>query len=162
MNAIVVVDKNWNIGRDGDLLVHLPGDLKYYKEKTLGKTILIGRKTLESFPGAKPLPGRTNIVLTGNPEYKNDQCVLCCGMESLAKELTKYKDDEIYVSGGEMIYDIFLDKCETVYVTKIFEEYPADKSFKNLDEDKNYEVTWVSDVKEEKGIRYQFVKYERK
>jgi dihydrofolate reductase len=64
MNEIVVVDENWAIGRDGDLLVHLPGDLKYYKEKTIGRHIVLGRKTLESFPGGRPLPGRENIVLT--------------------------------------------------------------------------------------------------
>ena len=64
MNAIVVVDQNWGIGREGNLLVHLPGDLKYYKEKTIGNHIIVGRKTLESFPGGKPLPGRENIVLT--------------------------------------------------------------------------------------------------
>lgn len=162
MKAIVVVDKNWNIGRDGDLLVHLPGDLKYYKEKTLGKTILIGRKTLESFPGAKPLPGRTNIVLTSNGDYKNEACTVCCGMNALEAELHKHPDEEVFLSGGETMYNLFLDQCDTVYVTKIFEEYPADKSFKNMDEDVRYKVTWTSDVQEEKGIRYQFVKYERK
>ena len=69
MNAIVVVDENWKIGRDGGLLVHLSGELKYFKERTYGKTIVIGRKTLESFPGKKPLPGRKNIVLTKQKDY---------------------------------------------------------------------------------------------
>ena len=71
MNIIVVVDENWNIGKDGGLLVHLSGDLKYFKEKTYGKTVVVGRKTLESFPGGKPLPGRTNIVLT----HKEEMCI---------------------------------------------------------------------------------------
>src|SRR5699024_9229111 len=111
MNAIVVVDKNWAIGKDGDLLCHLKKDLQYFKEKTTGKVIVIGRKTLESFPGAKPLPNRTNIVLTGNKDYKNDACVVCCGMDALDSELLKYDTEDIFVAGGETIYQQFLDKC---------------------------------------------------
>ena len=76
MKAIVAVDRNWGIGRDGGLLVHLPGDLKYFKEKTLGKTVVMGRETLESLPGGKPLPGRDNIVLTLNSFYEAG-CPLC-------------------------------------------------------------------------------------
>lgn len=162
MNAIVVVDKNWSIGKDGDLLVHLPGDLKYYKEKTVGKVIVIGRKTLESFPGAKPLPNRVNLVLTGNKDYANDACEICLGEEALLEQISKYKTEEVFISGGQSIYDKFLDQCDTVYVTKIFEAFDADRHFRNMDEDSNYEVTWESGIQEEKGIRYQFVKYERK
>lgn len=161
MNAIVVVDKNWAIGKDNDLLVHLPGDLKYYKEKTTGKVIVIGRKTLESFPGGKPLPNRTNLVLTSNPEYKNEHCVVCLGEGAMLKELEKYKTEEIFISGGQSIYELFLEKCDTVYVTKINEEYQADRFFKNLDQETNFKVTWESDVQEDSGVRYKFLKYER-
>ena len=70
MNAIVAVDRNWAIGKDGDLLVHLPGDLKYYRQKTIGNVIIAGRKTLESFPGGRPLPERTNIVVTRNRDFE--------------------------------------------------------------------------------------------
>ena len=96
MNCIVVADMNWAIGKDNGLLAHLPGDLKYYKEKTLGKVIVIGRKTLESFPGGKPLPGRTNLVLTGNPDYKNENCIVCCGMDALEKAMAQYDDEDRY------------------------------------------------------------------
>lgn len=161
MNCIVVVDQNWAIGRDNGLLVHLPGDLKYYKEKTLGKVIVIGRKTLESFPGAKPLPKRTNLVLTNNREYQNDDCIVCHGEEALLTEMSKYDDDDIFISGGEMIYKMFQGKCQNVYVTKIFDTFKADKHFANMDEDKNYKETWQSDIQEENGVKYQFVKYER-
>ena len=161
MNSIVVVDKNWAIGRDNDLLVHLPGDLKYYKEKTTGKVIVIGRKTLESFPGGRPLPNRTNLVLTSNPEYKNQYCTVCLGEEAMMEEIKKFPTEDIFVSGGQSIYDLFLDKCDTVYVTKIDAEYPADRYFKNLDQDSAFKVTWQSDVQEEKGTKYTFVKYER-
>ena len=70
MKAIVAIDEKWGIGKDGDLLVHIPGDLKYFKNMTMGKTLIVGRKTLESFPGGKPLPGRKTIVLTENQNYK--------------------------------------------------------------------------------------------
>ena len=161
MNCIVVVDQNWAIGKDNDLLVHLPGDLKYYREKTIGKVIVIGRKTLESFPGSKPLPKRTNLVLTGNPAYENKSCIVCCGVEALIAEMKKYPEEDIFISGGEMIYNMFVDKCDTVYVTKIYKAFEADKHFKNMDEDENYKITWKSDMQEENGIKYQFCKYER-
>jgi dihydrofolate reductase len=161
MNCIVAVDKNWGIGKDNDLLVHLPGDLKYYKSKTIEKVIVIGRKTLESFPGSKPLPKRTNIVLTGNSEYSNDACIVCCGIEELEEELKKYDDEDIFISGGEMIYNMFAKKCKNVYVTKIFDAFDADKHFPNMDEDENYRITWESEIFEENNTEYQFVKYER-
>ena len=161
MNAIVVVDKNWAIGKDNDLLVHLPGDLKYYKEKTTGKVIVVGRKTLESFPGGKPLPNRTNLVLTSNPDYKNPYCTVCLGKDQMDKQLEKYHTEDIFISGGQSIYELFLDQCQVVFVTKIEEEYPADRYFKNLDEDPAFKITWESPLQEDKGTKYRFLKYER-
>lgn len=162
MNCIVVADMNWAIGKDNGLLAHLPGDLKYYKEKTFGKVIVIGRKTLESFPGGKPLPGRTNLVLTGNPDYKNENCIVCCGMDALEKAMAQYDNEDIFVSGGAMIYDMMLDRCDKVFVTKIFSTFEADRYFRNMDEDENFVLTWESDVMEENGLSYKFTLYERK
>lgn len=162
MNCIVVADQNWAIGKDNGLLVHLPGDLKYYKEKTLGKVIIIGRKTLESFPGGKPLPGRTNIVLTGNPEYKNENCIVCCGLDELNRTVAYYDDEDIFVSGGAMIYDLMLDRCDKVFVTKIYDTFEADRYFRNMDEDEDFLMTWESDPIEENGLTYRFTLYERK
>lgn len=158
---MVIVDENWGIGRNNELLVHLPGDLKHYKKTTLGKVIVIGRKTLESFPQGKPLPGRTNIVITGNPEYKNDACIVCCGKEKLMEELDRYNSEDIFISGGETIYNLFVEECDTVYLTKIYDVFEADKHFKNMDEDDRYSITWKSDIYEENGVKYQFFKYER-
>lgn len=161
MNAIVIVDKNWGIGRDNNLLVHLPSDLKYFKEKTTGKVIVIGRKTLESFPGGRPLPDRLNIVLTGNENYKNDHCTVCVGEESLEKELLKHDEEDVFISGGESIYEQFIEKCNVVYVTKMDAEFVADKYFPNLDESDLFKMTWESEPMKENGIRYRFTKYER-
>lgn len=162
MKAIVIVDENWNIGKEGGLLAHLPGDLKYYKEKTLGNVIVIGRKTLESFPGQKPLPGRINLVLTSNKEIKNDDCEICLGLEELRREMAKYPTDKIWISGGEMVYNLFLDECSEVYVTKMQKSFDADKSFRNLDQDENFVLKERSNLIIEKGIGYKFEKYERR
>ena len=161
MKAIVVVDENWNIGKDGGLLVHLSGDLKYFKQRTIGKTIVIGRKTLESFPGAKPLPGRPNLVLTRNPEYHPEGVQIFNSKEQLMQHLSPDTED-VFICGGENIYRQFLDDCDTFYVTKIYDSFPADRSFPNLDEMDGMEVTWQSEEQEEKGIRYQFFEYKRK
>ncbi|MCO7122070.1 dihydrofolate reductase [Ihubacter massiliensis] len=158
MNTIVVVDENWNIGRDGGLLVHLPGDLKYFKERTYGKTVVVGRKTLESFPGAKPLPGRKNVVLSRNEDYNPKDCTVYHSKEELMEALA---GEEVFVSGGEQIYLQFMEDCRRFYVTKIYASFPADRSFPNLDEMEDLAVTWKSDVQEEKGIRYQFFEYTR-
>lgn len=161
MNAIVVVDENWGIGRNGGLLTHLPGDLKYYKSRTIGKTVVIGRKTLESFPGGKPLPGRRNIVLTGDPDYEAEDCIICHSKDEVMDVLRDYEQDEIYISGGAEIYRQFIDDCDVFYVTKIYSSFEADRFFPELDE-QDFEMTWESELQEEKGLSYRFLKYERR
>ncbi len=162
MNIIVVVDKNWAIGRDGGLLVHLPGDLKYFKERTEGKTVIMGRNTLESLPGKKPLPNRDNIIMTRNQEYKVEGAKIAHSMGELAKILEGYNKEDVFILGGEKIYNQYFPYCDTYYVTKIYEEYEADKHFYNLDEMSQVEVVWQSDIMEENGTKYQFFKYKRK
>lgn len=161
MNAIVVVDQNWGIGKDGGLLVHLPGDLKYYKEKTIGNHIITGRKTLESFPGGKPLPGRENIVLTRDLSYAKDGCVICHSIEEVQDAVQGYDPETVFVAGGAEIYKEFFSLCDVFYVTKIDAAFEADRYFPNLDE-LDLEVAWESEPQEEKGITYRFLKYVRK
>lgn len=160
MNAIVVVDENWGIGRDGGLLTHLPGDLKYYKEKTLGKVVVIGRKTLESFPGSKPLPGRTNIVITRNAGYNADGCIICHSKDDVMERLRDYEPENVFVSGGAEIYRQFMEECDSFYVTKIYSSFEADRYFPNLDE-LGYEPVWESALQEEKNLKYRFFKYKK-
>lgn len=161
MKAIVAIDKNWGIGKDNKLLVHLSGDLKYFKEKTIGKIVVMGRETLESLPGGNPLPGRKNIVLSRNECYETE-CQLCNSKEQLLQIEKKYNTDDMYIIGGEKVYKEFLPYCDTVFVTKIDEEYEADKFFPNLDNDENYKIVWESEINEENGTRYKFVEYGRK
>lgn len=161
MKTIVVVDQNWGIGKEGQLLAHLPGDLKYFKEKTLGKVVVMGRETLESLPGSKPLPGRTNMVLSRNPQFVAD-CMVYNSMEQLFKELENYPVEDIFICGGEKIYRQFSPYCDSYLVTKIEESFPADKHFEDLDKREDLAVYWESPVQEEKGIKYKFVEYRRK
>ncbi len=160
MNAIVVVDRNWAIGKDGNLLVHLPGDLKYFKEKTLGNVIVYGRKTISTYPGGKPLPGRTNIVLTRDASYENEGCIICHSREEVLETVKQYDDDKVFVCGGAETYELFFDDVDTFYVTKIDEEYEADRFFPDLDS-LGYQVTWESETQEHKGTEYRFLKYVR-
>lgn len=160
MNTIVVVDRNWGIGKDGNLLVHLPGDLKYFKQKTLGNVIIYGRKTISTYPGEKPLPGRTNIILTRNPSYENEGCIICHSREEVLQKAAEYDPERVFVSGGSEVYELFFEDVDTFYVTKIDAEYEADRHFPDLDA-LGLRVAWESEPQEEKGIKYRFLKYVR-
>ena len=162
MKAIVVADENWGIGKDGKLLAHLPGDLKYFKEKTKGKTLVMGRKTLESLPGCSPLPDRKNIILTSDDCFEKDGCVVCNGMDQFFDEIFFDDGQDVFVAGGESIYEQFLPYCEEILVTRIMETFDADRYFINLDESEDFIKTWSSDICEDKGVKYRFEKYERK
>lgn len=160
MKAIVVVDRNWAIGKNGDLLVHLPGDLRYYKEKTTGNVIVVGRKTLDSFPGGRPLPARTNIVMTTDPDFEREGCIICHSKDEVMEKLQAFDAERVFIAGGANVYEQFMDDCDEFYVTKIDEEYEADRFFPDLDA-KGLHVTWESEPQQEKGISYRFTIYSR-
>lgn len=162
MNLIAAADENWGIGKDGGLLVHLPGDLRYFKEKTKGKVVVMGRATLESLPGGKPLPERTNIVLTSDTSFQKDGCIISHSMEQLLEECAKYDPEEVMIIGGEQVYMQLIRQCERLFITKIFAGFNADKHLMNIDKMRSFELVWQSDMMEENGIRYQFLEYRRK
>ena len=130
MNMIVAADINCGIGKDGGLLTHLSGDLKYFKEKTLGKVVVMGRKTLESLPGGKPLPGRTNIVLTSNPDFNKEGCIVVRNMDELRSKCSEYPEDMVMIIGGAMLYNALMEECESLFITKIYKEFEADTFIK--------------------------------
>lgn len=136
MKAIVAVDKEWGIGKNNDLLFHLSQDLKYFKDKTMGKVIVMGGNTLLSFPKSKPLPNRTNIVLTD--VYTRDDCIVCPTLEELSKELKKYDTNDVFIVGGAMFYNTMIDYCDEAYVTRVDEVGGAQVFFPNLDEKENW------------------------
>ncbi|MBK5253578.1 MAG: dihydrofolate reductase [Peptostreptococcaceae bacterium] len=162
MNLIVAVDQNWGIGKDGDLLKRISGDMKYFKNTTMGNVIIMGRKTFESLPGKKALPGRTNIVLTRTENYVAEGCTVLGSKEELFLEIQKHDKEKLFLIGGAKMYEEYINYCDTLYITKIYETYEADKYMVNIDETGGYLVTWKSEVIEEDGLKYQFFKYERK
>lgn len=161
MNMIVAADKNWGIGKKGKLLTHLSGDLKYFKERTLGKAVVMGRKTLESLPGGRPLPGRTNIVLTANPDYEKEGCIIVRSMDELREKCAEFPADGVMIIGGASLYNRLMEECESLFITKIYEEFEADAFIKDADDLSGYNVVWQSEMQEEHGIKYQFFEYKR-
>ena len=162
MNLIVAVDKNWAIGNKGKLLVTIPDDQRLFRQETIGKVIVMGRKTLESLPGGQPLAGRTNVVLTENKDYKKKGTVVMHSLEETLKYLEPYPTEDIYIIGGETIYRQFLPYCDTAHVTWIDYAYDADTFFPNLEQDPMWRMTDVSDEQTYFNLCYEFRKYERK
>lgn len=161
MNLIVAVDKNWAIGLKNKLLVSIPADMKFFRETTMGKVVVMGRKTLESFPNGQPLKKRTNIVLTRDKNYQVKDAVVVHTLDELLEELKQYAEEDIYVIGGESIYRLLLPYCKVAHVTKIDHAYEADSYFPNLDEMDDWEVTGISDEQTYFNLEYEFVRYER-
>ncbi len=160
MKLIVAADRNWAIGNKGGLLCYLPNDLKYFKEKTLGKTVVMGRKTLESLPGGRPLKNRKNVVLSRSSDFSKEGCTVASSLEDI---LALARDDaDMMVIGGESVYRQLLPYCESCYVTRIDSVFEADTYFPDLDSDKNFDLAWQSEEYEENGIRYRFTQYRRK
>lgn len=162
MNAIVAVDNNWAIGCKNSLLVRIPADHKNFRQETTGKVVVLGRKTLETFPQGMPLPNRTNIILSTNPDYQVKDAVVVHSKEELEAELKKYDTEDIYIIGGESVYRMMLPACDVVHVTKIDHDYEADAYFPNLDKDDAWEITAESEEQTYFDLPYYFVKYERK
>ena len=161
MILIVAVDENWAIGNGNKLLVSIPQDMKFFRETTMGKVVVLGRKTLETFPGGQPLKKRTNIVITRDPNYEVKDAIVVHSVEEALEELKKYDEEDIYVIGGESIYRQMLPYCKLAHVTKIHHAYEADTYFPNLDEMEDWEVTGVSDEQTYFNLEYEFVRYER-
>lgn len=161
MNLIVAVDKNWGIGYKNKLLVSIPDDMKFFRETTTGNVVVMGRKTLESFPGGRPLKNRTNIVFTKNPEYHKEGIIVVHNKEELLSKLKEFSDEQVYVIGGESIYNLLLDECDTAYVTKIDYGYQADAHFPNLDEMPQWRVVADSEEHTYFDLEYRFYKYKK-
>jgi len=163
MFQVVAVDKNWGIGNDGNLLFHISEDLKNFRRLTEGKTVILGRKTLATFPKGAPLKNRRNVILSRDESYSVEGAEVARSVEEAAELLKNESTDNVVVIGGESIYRQMLPLCDTAIVTKIDAEAPAsDKFFPNLDEDENWYLAEESEVKEENGIKFKFCTYKRK
>lgn len=162
MELIVAADRKWGIGRDGGLLASLPTDMKYFREHTLGKVVVMGRRTLESMPGRRGLPNRINYVLTTDPGFSAERCITVNDEETLWKELEKYDAEDVFLIGGATLYNKYYKICSRLYITKIDAELEADTFMADIDADPDFEIVSESEPVTENGIRYRFVIYERK
>ena len=158
MKAIVSVDQHWGIGKDGDQLCYLSADLKRFKALTLGHPVILGRKTLATFPGGRPLPGRPNLILSRDPNFQVEGAQVFFDLPSL---LAAASDDSVVIGGGS-IYRLLLDFCDLVYITKVFHTFDADVFFPDLDADPRWEAAETEPPLEEKGLKFQYVTYRRR
>ena len=161
MILIAAVDRNWGIGKNNRLLVSIPEDMKFFRTTTSGHVVVMGRKTLESFPNAAPLKNRVNIVLSRDAGYKVDGAIVVHSVEELQKELANYSSDEIYVIGGESIYRTLLPLCDKAFITYIDYEYDADAHFPNLDTMSDWTKTQCSEEQTYFDLEYYFTTYQR-
>ena len=162
MHLIAAVDKNWAIGKDNKLLVSIPDDMKFFRETTKGHVVVMGRKTLESFPNGLPLKNRTNIVLTSDKSYNAHGAIVASSAEELKQELIKYDSDDIYVIGGASIYNLLVDECDEAHITYIDYAYDADTFFPNLDKRDNWVIAEESEDQTYYDLEFYFRRYVRK
>lgn len=157
MKAFVLVDENWGIGKDGDQIVYIPCDLKFFREMTMGHPIIMGRKTFETFPRKRPLDGRKNLVLSRNPAFHPEGATVFSSME----KLLSVAPEDAFVIGGASVYDALLDCCDTAYITKVYKRFPVDCWFPNLDCMQEWYVAEEGPLQEENDIPFCHLIYKK-
>lgn len=163
MNLIAAVDEKWGIGKDGQLLVRIPLDQKMFRNDTLGKVCIMGRKTFESLPDSRPLDGRVNIVLTTREDFHPKGVDVCHSLEEVFELIKErgYKDEDLFVIGGGQIYELFLPYCDIAHITKIEYEYHADTHMVNLDKAPDWVLVAEGDEEFYFNILYSFKLYKK-
>ena len=164
MNIIVSVDKKWGIGNKGKLLVSIPRDKKLFREETTGKVIIMGHNTLLSLPGSQPLAGRKNIVLSRDKSLSIKGATVLNSVDACIDYLKKnnIKDSDVFVIGGESVYNDFLPYCDIAHITYIDYEYEADRHFLNLDISNEWSLVLETEEETYFDIPYTFRLYKRK
>lgn len=155
MNFIVAVTNDYAIGKNNDLLFHLPTDLKYFKQTTMNKVVVMGDKTYFSLP-KRPLPNRINIVLSNNPEFSEEGIIIVRNLDELFSELKKYNTEDVFVTGGASVYNLLMDYCSKAYITKINKIVPADTYINNIEKMENWELVSKSETFSENDIEFTF------
>ncbi len=162
MKTIVNVDKNWAIGMGDSLINHISADMKFFKEKTTGNVVVMGKSTFLTFPGPKALPNRVNIVLTTDESWSAPDVIVCHSLDELFVQLKRYDTNTVYVIGGSSVYEQLLPYCDTAYVTKVETAKPADKFFPNLDKKEEWECVFEGEEQEQKEVKFRFTTYKKK
>ncbi|MEA4816647.1 MAG: dihydrofolate reductase [Lachnospiraceae bacterium] len=161
MNIIVSCDLNWGIGKGEALLARIPEDMSFFKQTTMGHIVIMGRKTLESLPGQKPLPGRVNIVVTKNKDYKKEGFIITSGIDEAINAAKAYSPKKIFIIGGGSIYREFMPFCDTAYITRLYKSFEADTFFENLDKNPKWEIVRESPFKKYDGMDFRFLTYKK-
>ena len=159
MIAIVNVTENWGIGFENQLLVSISADLKRFRALTQGKTVILGRKTLETFPGKKPLKNRRNLILSTDPAFTVEGGEVCHSLAEVLEKVKELPPEEVCVIGGASVYEALLPWCHKALVTKTFLSCPADRFFPDLDSLPNWRRERVSPLEEEAGVFFQYIDY---
>ncbi len=163
MNIIAAADKNWGIGKNNELLANIPEDMKFFREKTMGKVVIMGKNTFLSFPGPKALPKRVNIVLTHDENFNYENIIVCKSIDEAINEAKKYcSDEDIFFIGGEQIYKKAVDYCDTAFITKIDNEYDADRFLVDFDSLDDWDLKDENMIKTECGEYITFSTYLKK
>ncbi len=159
MQAIVAVYENWGIGKDGSQPVVVSADRRHFRELTQGGTVILGRKTLEDFPGGQPLKGRRNVVLSRTVAEIPGATVCSSPAEAL---FTVFDQKDCFLIGGAKVYRQMLPFCNKVHVTKLYVSPDCDAFFPDLDADPEWECKEEGPLQEEEGVKFRFLTYERK
>lgn len=158
MFAVVNADLRWGIGMENRLLVAIRADLQRFRRLTEGKTVILGRKTLETFPGGRPLKHRRNLILSRDESYSVEGAEIFHDLPSLLAALPQDTQD-VAVIGGESVYAALLPYCSRVLLTRTLEALPADRFFPDLDTLPGWSLASRSEVLEENGRRFQYIDY---
>ena len=159
MNLIAAVDQNWAIGKGGDQLCYIPADLKRFRALTTGHPVILGRKTLATFPGGRPLKNRRNLVLSRDPAFSPEGAEVFRDLDSLLEAAPA----DSFVIGGASVYAALLDACDTAYITKIGAAWPeADVFFPDLDENPAWFAAEEGEPLEDGGFSFRYVTYRRR
>lgn len=157
MNLIAAVYDDWGIGKDGTQPIALSADRKFFRQTTKGAMVIVGRRTIDDFPGRKPLPGRVNVALTRSTD-EIPGFTLCHTPEAAA---ALAQGREAFVIGGGSVYRTLLPCCTRAYITKVHACPASDTFFPNLDEDEEWQLREILQSGEENGIRYEMCLYTR-
>lgn len=158
MRMICVVDRRWGVSREEALLFYIPTDLRFFKQTTTGNVVVMGSRTLRSFPGQRPLKDRTNIVLSAQ-EIDTPGIIRCESMDELMEEISKYDPDSVFLIGGASMYDQLMDCCTEALITQVDAIGDADREIQSLDDRPGWELVEVSEPVEDNGFRFVFTKY---
>lgn len=156
MNLIVCVNNRMSIGKSGSLLYSIPEDMRFFRRMTAGKTVVMGRATLQSLPGGMPLKNRKNIVLSHNPPEETNGAVYAKDLSELANLLKDEEPDDVFIIGGGMLYRLLYPYCQKAFITFVDDDGEGDAYFPDLTKEENWKEVYSSEVKEHEGLRYVF------